>query len=65
MVAVGAIFLDWAIGVPIGEDSRLHVEALLQSYGTDNPDHPMTKVLRAALDPSAAPKRRGGAMGRR
>ena len=60
-----SIFLDWAIGVPIGEDSRTHVEALLETYSSDHPDHPMTNVLRSALDPSNAPKRRGGARGRR
>ena len=59
-----SIFLDWAIGVPVGEDSRALVRQLLETYGTAHPDHPMTGVLTAALGASAA-GRRGGAMGRR
>ena len=59
-----SIFLDWAIGVPAGEDSRDHVRRLLAKYGADHADHPMTGVLRDAL--GAAPQgRRGGARGRR
>ena len=60
-----SIFLDWAIGVPMDEDSTDHVQRLLTLYGPDHPDHPMTHVLRAALNPTNAPKRRGGARGRR
>ena len=59
------IFLDWAIGVPIGEDSNAFVRKLLGQYGAEYPDHPMTGVLRAALGSAGPKKRRGGAMGRR
>lgn len=60
-----SIFLDWAIGVPLGEDSAVHVRKLLGQYGAENPDHPMTIVLRAALGTPAHRGRRGGAGGRR
>lgn len=60
-----SIFLDWAIGVPVGEDSTRLVRKLLGQYGAEFPDHPMTEVLRAALDAPARPARRGGASGRR
>ena len=60
-----SIFLDWAIGVPVGQDSREMVRGLLARYSDQHPDHPMTRVLKAALDPAERPKRRGGAGGRR
>lgn len=60
-----SIFLDWAIGVPIGEDSRVLVRRLLARYGADHPDHPMTAVLKAALGAPPAAGRRGGRAGRR
>ncbi len=60
-----SIFLDWAIGVPVGSDSRVLVQKLLGQFGAEFPDHPMTAVLREALDPSAKPARRGGARARR
>jgi len=55
-----SIFLDWALGVPAGEDPKEHVRRLLGKYGSDFPDHLMTETLRAALDEIAAPRRRGG-----
>ena len=60
-----SIFLDWAIGVPIGVDSAVFVRKLLGQYGTEHPDHPMTIVLRAALGAPKRHGRRGGASGRR
>jgi hypothetical protein len=59
-----SIFLDWAIGVPTGEDSQALVRHLLDRYGSENADHPMTGVLKAALG-TAERGRRGGAAGRR
>ena len=54
------IFLDWALGWPVDADPKPKIEALIAHYAPKDPDHPMTQVLRAALD--AAPKagRRGG-----
>jgi hypothetical protein len=60
-----SIFLDWAIGVPIGEDSATYVRKLLGQYGAQHADHPMTIVLRAALGAPERRGRRGGARGRR
>lgn len=60
-----SIFLDWAIGVPLGEDSSALVRKLLGRFGAEYPDHPMTSVLTEALNPAANRGRRGGAMARR
>ncbi len=60
-----SIFLDWAIGVPVGEDSTALVRKLLGHFGADNPDHPMTGVLKAALIAPTRSGRRGGASARR
>lgn len=60
-----SIFLDWAIGVPIGVDSATFVRKLFGQYGDRYPDHPMTSVLRAALEVPERRGRRGGASGRR
>lgn len=60
-----SIFLDWAISVPVGEDSTDHVRALLGRYQADAPEHPMTVVLEEALKPADRTGRRGGARARR
>ncbi len=59
-----SIFLDWAISVPIGVEASNWIEALLVEYRSQNPDHPMTKVLEEALQPAPKPGRRGGARAR-
>lgn len=59
-----SIFLDWALGWPVDTDTRPKVELLLLHYGTDAPDHPMTQVLRAALETPPKAARRGGRKGR-
>lgn len=60
-----SIFLDWAISVPDGEDSLEHVRALIARHEPAAPDHPMTGVLRQALDDAGTARRRGGARARR
>ncbi|MBT8456764.1 MAG: hypothetical protein HKO95_04560 [Rhodobacteraceae bacterium] len=55
-----SIFLDWAIGVPMGEDARDMIRELLALHGDAAPDHPMTQVLRAGLGDPARTGRRGG-----
>ncbi|NND21565.1 MAG: hypothetical protein HKO14_05710 [Silicimonas sp.] len=60
-----SIFLDWAISVPLGQDSTDLIRQLLTRYGDDNPDHPMTRVLTDALGPQTGGVRRGGARARR
>ncbi|MGK7755268.1 MULTISPECIES: hypothetical protein [unclassified Roseovarius] len=55
-----SIFLDWALSVDGDGDVKLQLEGLIERYGTQYPDHPMTAVLREGLNSAAAPKRRGG-----
>ncbi|MEJ5216976.1 hypothetical protein WG622_01870 [Cognatishimia sp. D5M38] len=55
-----SIFLDWALGIQLGEDMVAKIQSLLDHYGPDNPDHPMTGVLREGLAKGQEPKRRGG-----
>ncbi|MGJ8615584.1 MAG: hypothetical protein ACSHWS_02020 [Sulfitobacter sp.] len=54
------IFLDWALSLPIENDTGATIERLLQQYGTDNSDHPMTEVLNEGRVAMTAPRRRGG-----
>ena len=39
-----SIFLDWALSLPDGTDSRALIGPLLAKHGP--PDHPMSRVLR-------------------
>lgn len=41
-----AIFFDWALGVPEGEDSVAHIRALYRYYLKSHPNHPMTNILK-------------------
>ena len=59
-----SIFLDWAIGVPPGEDVRDRIRALLALHSGTATDHPMTKVLTEGLAPPPKARRRGGRGGR-
>ena len=60
-----SIFLDWALGVPAGRDTRQEVEKLLAHYSTRYPaEHPMFETLQAALAETPTPTRRGGRRGR-
>lgn len=55
-----SIFLDWAINVPVGQDTHAHIRAALDHYGALYPDHPMTETLKAGLATPARTGRRGG-----
>ncbi|SLN44334.1 hypothetical protein TRL7639_02350 [Falsiruegeria litorea R37] len=55
-----SIFLDWALSLPDGQDSREAIAALLERYAEQPDDHPMTHVLREGMTRMTAPKRRGG-----
>jgi len=55
-----SIFLDWALSLPTESDTGTAIRALIDRYGTDQPDHPMTAVLREGLGAMSAPRRRGG-----
>ncbi|MBD3663069.1 hypothetical protein H9Q16_03970 [Sulfitobacter sp. TSTF-M16] len=57
------IFLDWALSLPVEEDTGAAIRALLARYRDQGP-HPMTEVLTEGLAGMAAPRRRGGWRGR-
>jgi len=52
------IFLDWAMNTPQG-DMQDYLSQLLAEYETDNPNHPMTAVIKEGQT-TTTPKRRGG-----
>jgi hypothetical protein len=53
-----SILIDWALSLPDGQDQKAALADQLGLYATQNPDHPMTALLRAGLD-SAPPTRAG------
>lgn len=55
-----SIFLDWALSLPESEETQGAIAKLLGLYAEENPDHPMTKVLREAQQAADKPRRRGG-----
>lgn len=55
-----SIFLDWALSLKAGADSRPATRFLLEHYGSGREGHPMTVVMRQALEAPEAPRRRGG-----
>jgi len=55
-----SIFLDWALSLPDGQDSNVVLPVLLEQYGKDAPDHPMSEVMRQGLTQMTNPRRRGG-----
>lgn len=59
-----SIFLDWALFDDHQMPQADRIKTLIAHYGTDAPDHPMTRVMKLALEDAAAPKRRGGRKGR-
>lgn len=59
-----SIFVDWALSLPVGADTSAAINLLLDQYAKDAPDHPMSVVLTEGLGAAAAPKRRGGRLGR-
>ncbi|MSU90002.1 hypothetical protein GE300_10310 [Rhodobacteraceae bacterium 2CG4] len=57
------IFLDWALGLPAGQDPAQAVRQAHAHYAPAHPDHPMTRVLAEGLAPAPG-RRRGGRAGR-
>lgn len=55
-----SIFLDWALSLADGADTRPALETLIARYGSDAADHPMTQVMREGLTAADTPRRRGG-----
>lgn len=58
-----SIFMDWALSLT-DTDPLPHIRTLLDRYGPDAPDHPMTAVLEQGLSQLPSAKRRGGRAGR-
>lgn len=54
------IFLDWALSLPDGADSRAVLALLVARYTPLAPDHPMTQVMRDGLQGMSRQGRRGG-----
>ena len=54
------IFLDWALSLPIENDTGQALKRLIERYGGDHPDHPMTQVMTEGVTGVATPRRRGG-----
>jgi hypothetical protein len=55
-----SIFLDWALSLPMEQDTSVALRALLAQHAAGNPGHPMTEVINEGLSGLAAPRRRGG-----
>lgn len=55
-----SIFLDWALSLPLGQDTGPALRRLLDTYQTNHPEHPMTQVFNEGLTTMQAPRRRGG-----
>lgn len=54
-----SIFLDWALGLPLEQDSIELMNQLLDVYQEEYPDHPMTAILLEGLKRNTSkPKRR-------
>ena len=58
------IFLDWALGQPLDQDTKAIVQQVLTQYADQPADHPMTQTLVAALRDAGPARRRGGRAGR-
>ena len=54
-----SIFLDWALGLPAGEDAAAAAAALLAHHAAEPTEHPMTRILDEAAHRSATPRRTG------
>lgn len=54
------IFLDWALSLPIEQDTGTTLRALIAQYRAADTDHPMHEVMHEGLVGMSAPRRRGG-----
>ncbi|WP_375690254.1 hypothetical protein [Pseudooceanicola sp. LIPI14-2-Ac024] len=59
-----SIFMDWALSLPDGTDTGPALDALIETYGAEAPDHPMTGILREGRAGMVPSGRRGGRRGR-
>jgi hypothetical protein len=54
------IFLDWALSVPMENDTGSALRVLIAQYDDMGAEHPMNEVMNEGLAEMAAPRRRGG-----
>lgn len=54
------IFLDWALSLPLEQDTSVVLKRLIERHAVEAPDHPMNEVMREGLTGMAGPRRRGG-----
>lgn len=54
------VFLDWALGIPMDQDTQLVIQRVLKQYENQPQDHPMITTLKNGLEAMSKPKRRGG-----
>ena len=55
-----SIFLDWALSLPVEQETSNALQLLIQKYSVENPEHPMIEVMNEGLAGMAAARRRGG-----
>jgi hypothetical protein len=55
-----SIFLDWALSLPMEQDTGQTLRLLVELYCAENPGHPMNAVMAEGLGGLASPRRRGG-----
>lgn len=55
-----SIFLDWALSLPMEQDTAKAMRDLVVRHADKNPGHPMNEVINEGLTGLAAPRRRGG-----
>ena len=54
-----SIFLDWALSIPLENDSALLISKLLIYYQDESKDHPMTLLLSSSLELKGESRRTG------
>ena len=54
-----SIFLDWALSIPLENDSTLLISKLLIYYQNESEDHPMTLLLSSSLELKGENRRTG------
>ena len=54
-----SIFLDWALSIPLENDSTLLISKLLIYYQGESKDHPMTLLLSSSLELKGENRRTG------
>lgn len=59
-----SIFLDWALSLPDGMEPLVALTHLLERFGQQAPDHPMTRIIRDGMQGTPMRRRRSRGKGR-